>query len=166
VEPPRLLLVGEAGKPHGLRGEVYVVRVTDDSRRFEPGSTLVHGDGRTLMVVSARTNRDRFLVKFEGIDTRTAAEGVRGSLYVDRNDVRPLEAGEYWEHDLVGCDAVLPTGAAVGRVTAVVAGPGQDRLALATPRGERFVPLVGAIVKSVDVGARRIVIDPPPGLLE
>ena len=160
------MLAGQIGKPHGLGGEVYVIPISDDPRRFEPGSQLVHEDGRTLAVESARDHRDRFLVKFVGVGDRTAAETLRGALYVDAGDARDLEPGEFWEHDLAGLDVVhAATGETVGTVSRVEAGPAQDLLVLDTPRGERLVPLVSEIVVDVDVPGRKVTVDPPEGLL-
>lgn len=165
-EPPDLLVAGQIGKPHGLAGEVYVVRISDDPRRFEPGASLRHEDGRTLTVESAREHRNRFLVKFTGADDREAAEGLRGGLYVDASDARELEGDEFWEHDLEGLAAIhAGTGDAIGTVSYVQPGPAQDLLVLETPDGERLVPFVAEIVTAVDLDAGRVTIDPPEGLL-
>ena len=161
-----MLLAGQIGKPHGLAGEVYVVVISDDPRRFESGSTLHHEDGRTLTVERARPHADRFLVKFTGVDDRPAAEALRGAVYVPEKDVRPLDEDEYWYDDLVGCTVVLPTGGEVGTVRGVLERPAQDLLEVDTARGPRLVPVVKEIVVEVDTGARRVVIDPPEGLLD
>lgn len=161
-----MLLAGEIGKPHGISGEVYVVRISDDPGRFQPGSRLVHASGRKLVVAGSRVHRDRFLVTFEDVHSRTEAEGLRGALYVAAGDVRELEADEFWEHDLVGCEVVLVDGSPAGRAARVVKGPAQDLLVIETPGGERLVPVVKDIVVGVDLDARRITIDPPEGLLD
>lgn len=160
------MLAGQIGKPHGLGGEVYVVRISDDPRRFEPGSQLLHEDGRALVVSEARTHRNRFLVRFEGFEDRDAADTLRGALFVPAGEARELEAGEFWEHDLEGLEVVhTRTGEVVGVVSHVLAGAAQDLLAIDTDAGERLVPLVAEIVTEVDVEARRVSIDPPEGLL-
>lgn len=142
------------------------MRISDDPRRFDPGARLHHEDGRTLTVESARDHRNRFLVKFEGVNGRTEAEGLRGALYVPESEVRELEGGEFWEQDLEGLAAVhAGTGAALGTVAYVQPGPAQDLLVLDTPDGERLVPFVSEIVVEVDVEAGRVVVDPPEGLL-
>jgi len=161
-----VLLAGQIGKPHGIGGQVYVVRISDDPHRFDPGAQLHHEDGRHLVVEAARVHRDRFLVKFEGIGTRTEAEGLRGNLYVPPSEARELEADEYWPRDLIGCAVVDPAGAQVGTVEEVIFAPAQDLLAVATERGQKLVPMVKEIVVAVDTGARSITIDPPDGLLE
>ncbi len=149
-----------------MAGEVYVIVISDDPRRFEPGSQLIHADGRELTVRRARRHRDRFLVTFEGFTSRPAAEGLRGALFVDPDDVRELGDDEYWSEDLVGCLVVHVDGREVGTVGDVVASPAHDLLSVATAAGERLVPVVKEIVREVDPAGRRIVVDPPDGLLD
>ncbi|MFN2488354.1 MAG: ribosome maturation factor RimM [Actinomycetota bacterium] len=161
-----MLLAGQVGRPHGIAGEVQVLPISDDPRRFDPGSLLVHDGAGELLVERSRRHRDRLLVKFEGIDTRTDAEGLRGALYVAGDHVRELDEDEYWEHEIVGCEVVDPAGRVLGRVTRVVPGAAQDLLAVATEGGERLVPVVAEIVRAVEVQARRVRIDPPAGLLD
>lgn len=166
MNDPELLLAGEAGKPHGVGGEVYVVRISDDPLRFEPGSRLVHADGRALVVEAARPHGNRLLVKFEGVDDRDAAGSLRGALYVPISEVRKLEPGEFWPHRLVGCEVRTAAGDEVGRVSEVVPGAAQDLMRVATPGGEKLIPMVEAIVVEVDTDARTVTIDPPEGLLD
>jgi 16S rRNA processing protein RimM len=154
------------GKPHGLAGEVYVVPISDDPRRFEAGSQLTREDGRRLVIESTRSHRTRFLVKFEGVESREAAEELRGPLFVPGTDLRALGDDEFWEHDVIGATVVDSAGIELGRVTALEAGPGQDRLVIETERGERYVPVVKEIVQAIDGAGHRITIDPPEGLLD
>jgi 16S rRNA processing protein RimM len=158
--------VGVIGKPHGIAGDVYVERISDDPSRFEPGAQLSHEDGRRLVVERSRVHRSRFLVKFEGSEDRSSAEGLRGSLFIEAAAARPLGPDEFWPDDLVGCVAYLPDGAPVGEVTELIAGVAQDLLSVRTTAGSRLVPLVKEIVVDVDVESKRITLDPPAGLLD
>lgn len=105
-------------------------------------------------------------MSFEGIESRTEADRRRGPLYVTAEELRPLEAGEFWEHDLVGCEVVDDGGALLGEIVGVVSGPAQDLLVVNATAGQRLVPLVAAIVVSVDQAAGRVTINPPEGLLD
>ncbi|MDQ4065213.1 MAG: ribosome maturation factor RimM, partial [Actinomycetota bacterium] len=107
----------------------------------------------------------RTLVKFVGVDDRSGAEALRGTVFVPPDDLRDLAPDEFWPHDVVGCSAVLSSGETLGTVTDLIAGPAQDLLVVETSDGERFIPLVSEIVTSVDIDARRVFIDPPDGLL-
>lgn len=161
-----MLLAGQVGKPHGITGEVYVVPISDDARRFEPGSTLWRDDGSTLVIEAARRHTDRLLVRFEGIGTRDDAELLRGPLYIPPTELRDLEPDEFWPHDLEGCEVVISDGSVAGTVTAIVGGAAQDLMEIATERGPRLIPFVKEIIVGVDLDARRVTIDPPEGLLE
>jgi 16S rRNA processing protein RimM len=85
---------------------------------------------------------------------------------VPERELQALPEGTYYHFQLVGCEVVTTGGEAVGTVSAVEGEAGHHRLAIAAPDGEVLVPLVAPICVSIDVGARRVVIDPPPGLLE
>lgn len=160
-----MLLAGEVGKPHGLAGEVYVVVISDDPHRFQPGSVLQRADGSSLTVASSRAHGDRFLVRFDGFDTREQAMLLRGPLFVAAGEARTLEEDEFWHDDLIGC-RVMVEETSIGTVVGVLTGPVQDLLRVETERGERLVPLVKEIVTTVDPAAKEITLDPPEGLLD
>ena len=77
-----------------------------------------------------------------------------------------LPRGTFYRHDLVGCQVQTSAGAAVGVVQGVEGTLDRSRLVVQSPDGEVLIPLVTAICTSIDVEAKRIVIDPPEGLLE
>ena len=139
--------------------------ISDDPARFEPGSVLQSDRGK-LVVATSRHHGNRLLVKFEGIETRDQAEDLRGPLFVPAATARVLEADEFWPHDLEGCTVVDESGIERGTVTGITPGTAHDLLLVATPAGERMIPLVKEIVPSVDVDSRRVVIAPPEGLLD
>jgi 16S rRNA processing protein RimM len=161
-----MVLAGEIGKPHGLSGEVYVVRISDDPSRFVPGSRLLRADGNTLTVETVREHGTRLLVKFSGIDDRDSAAGIRGPLFTTTSDLRELDNSEFWPHELVGCSVELANGKNVGTVKEVVPGAAHDLLVLRTSDGEHMVPMVKDIIVDVNIEARKITIDPPKGLVD
>lgn len=139
---------------------------SDDPGRFAIGVTLITDDGRELVVAASAPYRDRgLLVRFEGVSSRAEAESLRGStLTVEASERRNLDLGEFWEEDLIGLIAVTPAGGALGTVTRLEYGPGQDRLVVTTHDGtEVLIPFVAAIVADpTDDGT--IAIDAPEGL--
>ena len=162
-------------RPHGIRGEVSVELRTDDpGRRFAAGSVLGTDPAAAgpLTVSASRWHSGRLLVSFAGITDRTQAELLRGVwLTVDADQVTtPADADEFHDQQLVGCTVVTTAGEPVGVITDV-RHHGQDLLVIRPPdssgrRGDVLVPFVAAIAVDVDIGARRMVIDPPPGLLD
>jgi 16S rRNA processing protein RimM len=167
------LVVGRVGRPHGLRGELTVQLHTDEpDSRFAAGSVLVTEPAARgpLTVSSSRWHSGRLLVTFAGYDDRTSAEDLRGTLLVvDSADVGPADdPDEFHDHELVGLGVVTVAGEPVG-VVADVLHQGQDLLVIRPGRPgaeDVLVPFVAPLVPEVDVKAGRLVIDPPPGLLD
>jgi 16S rRNA processing protein RimM len=120
-------------------------------------------------VSSVRWHSGRLLVSFAGCADRTSAEDLRGTLLVmDSAEVAPAEdPNEFHDYELIGLDVATVAGEPVG-VVADVLHQGQDLLVIRPdrPGAEVLVPFVAALVPEVDVKAGRLVIDPPPGLLD
>jgi 16S rRNA processing protein RimM len=170
-----LITVGRIVRPHGHRGAVVVEPETDfAAERFRPGSELQWRPQDTVApvrIASSREYRRRWVVTLEGVTTMNEAEALRGlELRVPAEALHPLEAGAHYVHDLEGCEVVTSAGDRVGRVTGVQFGSGAPLLVIAEPAdaqgGEVLVPLVEGIIQVVDAAAKRIVIDPPAGLVD
>ena len=166
-----LAVVGRVARAHGLRGQVVVNAETDFPRlRFLPGSELFvsrQGSVEVLKVTTVRFQQDRPVLGFEGIQTMDAARALSGmELRVRVESLAPLPAGAFYRHDLVGCVVVTAQGASVGVVREVEGTMGGNRLVIDTPGGDLLVPLAAEICTEIDLGAKRVVIDPPEGLLE
>lgn len=103
------------------------------------------------------------LVRIDGVADADAAQAYAGaSLYAPRERVE-LAEGEYFDSDLVGCDVVGVDGRAYGAVKRIEHYPASDMIVMAS---NAMIPMVAAIVREVDPANRRIVIDPPAGLLD
>ena len=165
------IAVGQIARAHGIRGDVTVVVRTDEPDvRFVPGTTLATEppDRGPLTVAATRWHSGRLIVTFEGVGDRNAAEDLRGTvLVVDSAGIpAPDDPDEFYDHQLIGLSVVTAAGDAVGEVTDVLH-HGQDLLVVRRgPRDEALVPFVSAIVTEVDVPGGRLVVDPPPGLLD
>lgn len=150
-----LLEVGFIGKAHGLNGDVSVKLVTNRLERVDTGSVLQTDNG-PLTVTRSRPHQERFLVKFEGVDGRNAAEALRGVVLF----AAPIaDEGELWVHELVGALVVDQDGVERGIVEAVQANPASDLLVL---DAGHLVPL-GFVVSS---GDGRVLVDVPAGLFD
>ena len=172
MTPEDLVVVGRLARPHGLRGEMSVEVLTDFPERFVPGLRLVAsepsgGRRRELVVASVRGHGDRILLTFEGVPSRTEAEGLRGlDLAGPKGSEVSRPAGFVYHFDVEGCRAFDRAGRELGVVTGLEDAAGRALLELETPHGIRQVPFLEPIVVSVDLEARRIVLDPPAGLLD
>lgn len=165
---PDLVVVGRVGRPQGIKGEVTVeVRTDDPDARFAPGATLLTDEG-PLTVAQSRDHSGRLVVRFEGVTDRNAAELLRDRLLqVDARTLPPLEdEDEFYDSQLVGLAAATADGHDLGQVKEVLHLPHGDVLVLAAEGREHLVPFVKAIVPTVDLAAQRLVVQPPPGLLD
>jgi 16S rRNA processing protein RimM len=152
-----LLDVGRIDRPHGIRGEVLVSLTTDRAERVRPGAVL-HADRGALTVESSRPHQHRYIVQFDGVVGREAAEALHGQVL----RAEPLEDPDaLWVHDLVGAEVETPDGRAWGRVVSVLANPAHDILEL---ESGVLVPVVFLVDDSQL--PERLVVDPPAGLLE
>jgi 16S rRNA processing protein RimM len=160
------VVVGKITKAHGLRGEVVVLVSSDNPDRFVPGSSVFLEDGRELKIRDARPNGGRLLVSFDGIDERTAAEHLRGvTLVVPRSMLPTLAEGEFWPHQLEGCEVVTESGRSLGAIVDVVASAANDLWVAVDGSGtETMIPAIREVVAEVDVARRRVLVRDLPGL--
>ena len=185
-----LLVVGQIGKPHGIRGEVSVVVRTDEpEERFVPGSvfvTEVPRDRRVstgpaavagvrfevpkqLVLEQIRWHQGRGIAQFENIYDRNVAEELRGVyLQVDSADVAlPDDPDEFLDHQLIGLRVESADGTLHGTVDRIDHAPASDMIVLRKAGGgTALIPFVTAMVPTVDVAGGRIVVDLPEGLLD
>jgi 16S rRNA processing protein RimM len=163
--------VGRIARAHGIRGQVIVSLETDfPEERFRPGAELFierNGAVQALTLTSVRFHRDRPVVGIAGVETMNDAEALAGrELRVPVDRLAPLPEGTFYRHDLIGCRVETPAGELVGTVEDVEGTLSGSRLVVAAARGEVLIPLVAEICTTIDPSAKRIVIDPPEGLLD
>ncbi|MEI7592884.1 MAG: ribosome maturation factor RimM [Actinomycetes bacterium] len=160
----RLLDIGRITKPHGLRGEVLVSLTTTETSRLDPGSNL-HAGSRVLTVASSQLHLQRFIVAFEGVQTREAAEQLRGTVL----QVEPKatsddgEADVLWVHEVIGARVFDADGRDRGLVINMYGNPASDLIELES--GD-LIPLrfvVGGVESGPDGSFLRVA--PPEGLL-
>ena len=151
------LELGTIGRPHGVHGEVTVMLRTDRPERTAPGAVL-YADDRTLVVESARPHQGRWLVRFEGVADRDAAEVLRGATLTGDPLDDPGE-GKVWVHELVGAEARDVQGNVLGQVTSVEVNPAHDLLVI--DEGT-LVPMVFVVDQEPGV----VIVDVPDGLLD
>lgn len=168
------LVVGRISRPHGVRGELAVeVRTDDPELRLAAGAVLATEPAAAgpLTVTRARWHSGRLLLSFDGVTGREQADQLRGILLVVDSAELEDVAGpdEFRDHQLIGLTVIGPGGEHIGEVSDVLH-HGQDLLVIAGV-GQRagveiMVPFVAELVPEVDLPGRRLVIDPPAGLLD
>jgi 16S rRNA processing protein RimM len=168
------LRVGRLTKAHGLKGAIKLELYTDDpERRFVPGAEFSlqvpessPWHGKHLVLRELRWYNGHPVGFFEGVDDRTAAEGLaKAILWVEHVDQEAPEPDAWYDHQLVGL-AVVRDGVKIGEVTHVDHLPAQDLLIVKSKGREVMVPFVAAIVPEVDIAAGIVTVTPPAGLFE
>ncbi len=151
-----LLVVGRIGRPHGVRGDVYVDLVTDRTDRLDAGNRLRCRD-TWLVIGHSRPVANRWLVSFEGVTDREAAAALTSAEL----SAPPIEddPDALWVHDLIGGLVVDVDGTERGRCVTVVDNPAADLLELDTGA---LVPVTFVVEVTDDV----ITVDTPDGLFE
>ena len=153
--PSGRLVVGRIGRPHGVRGEVYVDLFTDREARLAVGSRLWARDGE-IEVAAARKSNQRWLVTFVGFDRTVAERYTNAELEADPV---PGDENTLWVHELIGSRVVETDGTDRGTCVSVVANPAADILELDTGQ---LVP-VNFVLSCID-GV--ITIEVPEGLFD
>jgi len=165
------LIVGRAGKPHGVHGDLLVEIVTDFPERLTDGVRFGVGDEQRpaefFEAHRVRYHKGRWLLSIRGIRDRDVVEGWRGKyLFLPEQALEDLPDGYYYEHHLTGLECRSPAGEVLGRVTGLDPGEGQSRLIVRAGKRESLIPFVPEIVREVDLEGGFVVIDAPRGLLD
>ena len=167
-----LVVVAQFGAAHGVRGEIRLKSFTEDPLAVGSYGPLESADGRTFVIATARPAAgkatDMLVVAVEGVATRDQAEALnRLELLIPRDRLPDADPDEFYHADLVGLEVVMKDGSEAGTVVAVRNFGAGDLVEVAPPRGPSFlVPFTRAVVPEVDIAGRRVVIDPPPGLID
>ena len=165
-----MAVVGRIARAHGLRGQVIVDLETDfPDTRFQPGAELFvrRAAIERLRLATVRFQNQRPVIGIDGVETMTEAEAFAGlELRVPIEWLAPLPAGTFYRHDLIGCRVETAAGDQVGIVGDVEGTFAGSRLVIAGREGEIQVPLANEICTTIDVPSKRIVIEPPEGLLD
>jgi 16S rRNA processing protein RimM len=160
------IVLGRIAGPFGVQGWLKVASYTDP-----PGQILEfsrwqsdgpRGGNRELRVVESRPHGKGFVVRIAGIEDRDAAiELGKPELWVERDELPALAAGEHYREDLVGFEVVNLAGAPLGRVEGFLDLPANAVMVVAGER-ERWLPVGPGQLLRVDAGRRRITVDWDP----
>ena len=159
--------MGRITRAHGVKGEVVVQPLSEVASRFDSGSRLFlqEDEPDPLTVAGARAHRGRLLVTFEGVGDREKAERLAGSfLFVPSESAPQLPEGEFWTHQLVGCDVVTDRGRALGAIREIIHTSANDVWVTQSNEGETLIPALKDIVKHVDLSVRRVIVREVSGL--
>ena len=151
------------GKTRGNRGELTAFSLSSKPERFETiREVYLFGSGQKYEVEETWFHLRTLIFKFRGVDAISDAEKLVGAeVRVPISERAPLEPGEYYESDLIGCEVFeRSTGESLGRVSALQDGGGAGLLEV----GKLLIPFSKAICVEIDPAAKRITVELPEGL--
>ena len=166
------VVIARIARARGIRGEVACDIETDFPERFDRLDRVtvwMPGGARLSMKLEDHWfHKGRVILKFEGVDTMSAAEQlVGGRLVVAESDQECLDEDEFFEYEIVGAEVFTTDGVRLGQVSRLMRTGGTDLLVVESEtKREHLIPFVEDICTEVDVRAKRITVNPPEGLLE
>lgn len=169
----RLLNIGKIVNTHGIKGEMKIWPQTDFPEvRFKPGNKLLMfppetGEPITIEIVSSREQKKMYVLKIKGFDNINQVEKYKGwELKVAEDDRVPLDEGEYYVRDIVGCEVETEEGEKLGTVTDILSPGANDIWVVKMAKGkELLLPVIDDVVLDVDITARKIKVHLMEGLL-
>jgi 16S rRNA processing protein RimM len=157
-DAPVALPAGRVGRPHGLDGSFYV---TGASPRLLSVGTVVALAGRDAAITRRSGTDEHPILRLEGVADRGAAQALRGlELTVQAPRAPVLEEGEWWAHELEGCE-VFGAQRLLGTVARMIELPSCEALEVSPPEGGEtlLVPMVKDAIRGVEIERRRIEVD-------
>lgn len=166
-DEPVFLVVGQLGKPHGIRGEISFRIHTDFPERLAPGKVLYLGDEkRTYTIVRVRGGGDRLIMLFEGYSDRDQVAELRNLLAFVRSDEVPgLEEGDFYYHELIGLKVVTDDGRDLGILEEIIDTNANDVFVVRSGDGsEILLPDIDDVVLEIDLDQERMLVHLIDGL--
>ena len=160
-----LVVIGQAVKPFGVRGEVKIRPFTESLEIFRTATVLVVGDTH-YNVEKIRIHKGAALATLEGIDTPDKAKELAGQLVkTDPENLPEVEEDEYYWFELIGMRVFTLDGRDLGAITQVIRTGANDVLQVEGPFGEVLLPMIDDVVVSVNTHQRQMIVDPLDGLI-
>lgn len=169
----RMLNVGKIVNTHGIRGEIKIWPQTDfPDVRFRKGNRLLackpeSGETVEVEIQSVREQSNLFYLKLKGYDNINDVEKLKGwQLKVSGEDRVPLEEGEYYVRDIVGCAVVTEEGETLGLIADILSPGANDVWVVKRPKGkELLLPVIDEVVLDVDIAGKVVKVRLMEGLL-
>jgi 16S rRNA processing protein RimM len=169
VDEAQLIALGVVARPHGLRGQLKVILDNPSSAALLDLRRIflrtVDSPALPWTVRGVSPTAGGCLLSIGGCDDCQAAERLRGArVLAARADLAPLSDDQVYVADLVGCTAVDTAGRCLGEVVGTLYTGAHEVAVLRQGEVELLLPLVPAFLRDVDLGGRRMVVDPPEEL--
>ncbi|KFI01727.1 ribosome maturation factor RimM [Bacillus spizizenii] len=166
--------VGKIVNTHGIKGEVRVISKTDFAEeRYKPGNTLyLFMDGRNepveVTVNTHRLHKQFHLLQFKERQSLNEVEKLKNAIIkVPEEDLGELNEGEFYFHEIIGCEVFTEDGELIGKVKEILT-PGANDVWVIGRKGKKdaLIPYIESVVKYIDVSEKKIEIELMEGLID
>ena len=165
-----MYVVGQVLKPQGIKGEIKVNSISPNPERFKSLKKIYIQKENldTYSIESVRISNKFVFLKLLGINNREDTETLRGcDILIDESDLIKLSPGEYFVHEVIGCQVVSEDGLKLGEVIDISQYSSNDVYVVKNESGkELLIPATIEVIKQVDIEQKRIVVHLLEGLLD
>lgn len=145
------VVIGKISAPHGVRGEVRIVPLTDFPERFENLKTVFLEDDSKMELESVKFSNKFIIAKFKNINSRNDIEIFNGKLLMlNRSDIPSLPEGEYYNFDIIGLEVIDDKGSKLGKITEVLK-TGSNDVYVVEGKKQILVPALKKVVKEISL---------------
>ena len=165
-----MYVVGQVLKPQGIKGEIKVKSVSPDPKRFKTLKKIYiqKENLETYSIESVRISNKFVFLKLSEINNREDTEKLRGcDILIEESDLINLLPGEYFIHDLIGCQVVTEEGLKVGELIDVSQYSSNDVYVVKNEAGEEvLIPAIKEVIRQVDIVQKKIIVNLLEGLID
>lgn len=166
-----MLRVGRITGAHGLKGALRFRPDNPDSNTVEQIARVFlesGGHSREFRVASVSPlNATTQRITLEGVADANVAESLKGAIVlVAAEDMPAAKSGEFYYYEAIGCEVFLTGGSRIGIIEEIFSNGAHDVWVVRDGEREFLIPVIEDVVKAMDFGARRVTIEPLPGLLD
>lgn len=160
--------VGTIVNTHGIRGDVKVLPLTDDVKRFEDLKVVYLGDEKLkLEIVKVGYVKGNVLLRFQHMENINDIEKFKNlAVWIDEKDKVELPKGSYFLHDILELEVYLEDNTHIGTVKDILQPGANDVYVVKNGKKEYLIPAIKKVVKEINIAEKKMIIDPLEGMLE
>ena len=145
------VVIGKISAPHGVRGEVRIVPLTDFPERFENLKTVFLEDDSKMELESVKFSNKFIIAKFKNINSRNDIEIFNGKLLMlNRSDIPSLPEGEYYNFDIIGLEVIDDKGINLGKISEILK-TGSNDVYVVDGEKQILIPALKKVVKEINI---------------
>lgn len=171
MKEENLINIGKIVGTYGYQGMVRIMPLTDFPERFKKLKTVIlwqNGKGSKAVVETARSHKESYLLKLQGIDSLETAKDYRNALLkIDESQLYPLPAGHYYHFQLQGLSVYDEEKGFLGELTEVLETGANDVYVVQSPDlGEILLPAIKDVILEVSLEENIMRVKLLPGLID